>query len=83
MLLDHIALIVSSEKSLEFYKALGFEEMSREDRVHDQIIWMKGNGCTLEIFIDPTHPQRVSNPEANGLRHIAFETEHLAEMRKE
>jgi len=83
MLLHHIAIIVSSEAGVDFYKDLGFEEIERNDRGYDQIIWMKGNGCRLELFLDPTHPQRVTGPEANGLRHIAFETEHLEEMREQ
>lgn len=83
MLLHHIATIVSSEDGVDFYKDLGFEETERNNRGYDQIIWMKGNGCRLELFLDPTHPQRVTGPEANGLRHIAFETEHLKEMREQ
>ena len=81
MRFHHSAIIVSSEAGIEFYKDLGFEEVERQQRKEDQIIWLKGNCCTLELFLDPTHPQRVTNPEANGLRHIAFETEHLEEMR--
>ena len=74
MLLHHIAIICSHEKSIDFYRLLGFEEINRLVRPehHDTIVWMQGHGTTLELFIDSTHPQRVSNPEANGLRHIAF-----------
>ena len=81
MRFHHSAIIVSSETGIDFYKDLGFEEVERQQRETDQIIWLKGNCCTLELFLDPNHPQRVTNPEANGLRHIAFETEHLEEMR--
>lgn len=81
MTLDHIAIIVSSEEGVNFYKFLGFEEVSREARPKDQIVFLTGNGCTLEIFIDPTHPKRVSDPEANGLRHISFYVEDLEKMR--
>lgn len=35
------------------------------------------NSTTLEIFIDPTHPAHVTNPEAYGLRHIALTKENL------
>ena len=79
MALHHIAVIVSKEESLEFYKELGFIEISRQIRPshHDVLIWMEGNGIRLEVFVDSTHPARVSNPEAYGLRHIAFEVDDL------
>lgn len=83
MYFHHIAIIVSSEAGVDFYKALGFKEIERQDRSNDQLIWMKGNCCTLELFLDSTHPQRVSNPEANGLRHIAFETDEKLEIKRE
>ena len=38
---------------------------------------MEGNGTRLEVFVDSTHPARVSNPEAYGLRHVAFEVDDL------
>lgn len=72
MLLHHIAVISSSERSLAFYESLGFKEKSRINRGYDTIVWMEGNRVTLEIFIDSTHPARVSDPEAYGLRHIAL-----------
>ena len=70
--LHHIAIIVSSESGIDFYKELGFIEENRVNRGYDQIVWMSGYGEKLEIFIDGTHPERVTNPEALGLRHIAF-----------
>lgn len=79
MLLHHIAIICSSEKTLAFYESLGFKEFKRLDRGYDIIVWMKGNSATLEIFIDPTHPAHVTNPEAYGLRHIALTMENLEE----
>lgn len=70
--LDHIAIICSSEQSIDFYKHLGFEETSREDRGYDILVFLKGFGFTLEVFIDLTHPPRVDRPEAMGLRHLAL-----------
>ena len=83
--LDHIALILSSEHCLDFYKALGFKETSRTQRPdhHDQLIWLEGFGTTLEVFLDNTHPQRLSNPESNGLRHIAFTVDNLEQTHKD
>lgn len=75
--LNHIALIVSSEISVDFYKQLGFSEERRVDRGYDQIVWLCGFGETLEIFIDGTHPKRVDKPEALGLRHLAFEVDDI------
>ena len=79
MELDHIALIVSKEENLAFYKKLGFKEKNRIDRGYDTVMFMECDGLLLEVFIDPNHPKRVTNPEAMGLRHIAFVVESLEE----
>ena len=75
--LHHIAIIVSSEVGVDFYKELGFIEENRIDRGYDQIVWMNGYGEKLELFIDSTHPSRLTNPEAIGLRHLAFEVDDV------
>ena len=80
MELDHIALIVSKEENLAFYKKLGFVEVKRIDRKQDVVVFMENNSIVLEIFIDPNHPERVSGPEALGLRHLCFVVESLEEM---
>lgn len=80
--LDHIAIIVSSEESLQFYETLGFKESQRFERSYDTVVFMECGSITLEIFIDPKHPERVTDPEAKGLRHIAFTVESLEESRK-
>ena len=79
MQLNHIAIIVSSEEGVKFYKNLGFEEISRIERpsCHDELIYLSGNDMVLELYKDPTHPKRVSNPEAYGLRHLCFTVEHI------
>lgn len=81
--LDHIAIICSSEKSIDFYKSLGFEEYSRENRGYDVLVFLKGYGITLEIFIDPTHPPRVDRPEAMGLRHLALRVDNVEDTIEE
>ena len=83
MELDHIALIVSTEECLSFYKKLGFEEKNRIERGYDTVVFMECNGLLLEVFIDPNHPARVSGPEALGLRHIAFVVESLEEVMRD
>ena len=75
--LHHVAIIVSSEAGVDFYKTLGFTEENRIDRGYDQIVWMTGYGEKIEVFIDSTHPERVTNPEALGLRHLAFEVDDV------
>ena len=73
--LHHVAILCSDrEKSLNFYRAIGFEIVSctiRPERC-DEIINMQGHSIALELFISNDRPQRVTDPEAYGLRHIAF-----------
>ena len=83
MELDHIALIVSKVENLAFYEKLGFKEKNRIERGYDTVVFMECDGLLLEIFIDPNHPARVTNPEAMGLRHIAFVVESLEEAMRE
>lgn len=83
MELDHIALIVSKVENLAFYEKLGFQEEKRIERGYDTVVFMENSSIVLEIFIDPNHPQRVTEPEAYGLRHIAFVVERLEEVMRE
>lgn len=82
MELDHIALIVSTEECLSFYKKLDFIEKNRIERGYDTVVFMENNSIVLEIFIDPNHPARVTNPEARGLRHFCLVVEDLDEVVK-
>lgn len=82
MVLDHIALIVSSEKCLGFYEKLGFKETNRFERNYDTVVFMECEETILEIFIDPNHSERMSEPEAKGLRHIAFTVDNLDDVMK-
>ena len=75
--IDHIAIIVSSEESISFYKKLGFNETYRKKRQHDTVVIMQLNDNKIEIFIDLNHPERLSNPEAKGLRHLAFKVDSI------
>ena len=75
----HIAVISSDwEKAREFYiEKLGFELIREVYRpAQDDYLRMLRQGeTTLELFIRPDAPQRVNNPEAMGLRHLAFRVE--------
>ena len=75
----HIAIISSSwEKAKDFYiDKLGFQLIREVYRpAQDDYLRMLSLGeTTLELFIRPDAPQRVNNPEAMGLRHLAFRVE--------
>ncbi len=71
--IHHIAIIVSSEKTLSFYKLLGFVESFRKPRGNDTIVLLDGYGIQLEVFIDNRHPKRPEGlSEPLGIRHLAL-----------
>ena len=77
----HIAVIVSDyEKAKEFYiDKLGFtltKEVYRPDQ-NDYLRMLRLGDTVLELFVRPDAPQRVNNPEALGLRHLAFRVEDI------
>ena len=37
----------------------------------------------LEIFIDPNHPQRATEPETLGIRHLALKVDDLDKARED
>ena len=81
--LDHVALIVSKEDNLSFYEKLGFREVKRIERSYDTVVFMEQGALLLEVFVDPNHPERVSGPEALGLRHLCLIVESLEEVIRE
>lgn len=83
----HIAVIGSNyEASRHFYvDLLGFSvirENYRPER-QDWKIDLQLDGMELELFIILNRPKRPSYPEANGLRHLAFLVDSVAETAKE
>ncbi|MCR5637400.1 MAG: VOC family protein [Lachnospiraceae bacterium] len=74
--IDHFALIVSSEETVDFYKKLGFVESFRKEREYDTIVLLDAYSIKLECFIDGKHPKR-NIPEPLGLRHIAFKVDNI------
>ena len=77
----HIAIISSDyEKAKEFYiDKLGFElyrEVYRLEQ-NDYLRMLSLGETVLELFIRPDAPARVTNPEALGLRHLAFRVEDI------
>ena len=73
----HFAIIASSEKSIEFYKQLGFRETFRKERAYDTVVLLSGYDIQLEMFIDPNHPPRATKPENLGLRHLALHVDNI------
>ena len=80
--IHHIAIICSDyEKSKHFYtNILGFEitqEVYRKERQSYKLdLSLNGNYC-IELFSFPNPPKRISQPEACGLRHLAFEVDNI------
>lgn len=79
----HVAIICSDyRRSREFYvDKLGFEvvrEVWREDR-QDYLTMLRSGEVVLELFTKATAPQRPTQPEALGLRHLAFQVENVVE----
>nr|WP_086939400.1 VOC family protein [Thaumasiovibrio occultus] len=79
----HVAIICSDyQKSKAFYtEILGLRviaETYRAERQSYKLDLELPNGHQIELFSFPTPPQRVSNPEARGLRHLAFVVESVA-----
>ena len=77
MMMHHVAMIVSSLNSVAFYERLGFHEKDRIRRESDAVVLMQGNGIWLELFVDPSHPPRSTQPERIGIRHFALQVENL------
>lgn len=77
----HIAIIVSDyEKSRKFYveqlELPIIRENYREDR-GDYKLDLQVGDIELEIFGVKNPPKRVTNPEACGLRHLAFKVDDI------
>ena len=79
----HIAVICSDwEQAREFYvNKLGFELIREAYRPaqEDYLRMLRLGETTIEIFIKPDYPERVNNPEAKGLRHLAFRVDNAEE----
>ena len=78
----HIAVICSDyKKSKAFYvDILGFEiirEVYRKDRDSYKLDLSLNGQYVIELFSFPNPPKRLSQPEALGLRHLAFKVDDL------
>ncbi|WP_459555678.1 VOC family protein [Lacunimicrobium album] len=82
--IHHVAIICSDfAKSKEFYvDLLGFkilDENYRPARDSYKLDIALPNGDQIELFSFPNPPKRVNNPEAAGLRHLAFNVDSIEE----
>lgn len=80
----HIAVICSDYgRSLDFYtRVLGLEviaEHYRAERKSYKTDLALNGEYVIELFSFPDPPQRLTRPEATGLRHLAFEVADLDE----
>lgn len=78
----HVAIICADYViSKRFYtEILGFEiiaETFREERQSYKLDLKVNDHFQIELFSFPSPPPRVSGPEAQGLRHIAFLSEDI------
>ncbi|WP_343008801.1 SMU1112c/YaeR family gloxylase I-like metalloprotein [Clostridium celatum] len=77
----HVAIIASNyEVSKNFYtKVLGLEvirEVYRKERDSYKLD-LKIGDSEIELFSFPNAPERLSYPEARGLRHLAFQVDNI------
>ncbi|MDJ0555828.1 MAG: VOC family protein [Microcoleaceae cyanobacterium MO_207.B10] len=83
--INHVAIICSDyEKSKHFYvNILGFDiiqETLRKERNSYKLDLQVGNSDRIELFSFPSPPKRLTQPEACGLRHLAFEVDNIQEV---
>lgn len=86
--LHHVAIICSDyEKSKYFYtQLLGLailSEVYREEKDSYKLDLLIGNQYQIELFSFPNPPSRITNPEATGLRHLAFQVQDVEETKNE
>jgi glyoxylase I family protein len=79
--IHHIAIICSDyQASKHFYtEIIGLtvlRETYRTER-NSYKLDLELNGVQIELFSFPNPPQRLSYPEARGLRHLAFSVDDL------
>lgn len=82
--IHHVAVICTDyRRSLDFYtRVLGLRVLAehyRPERQSYKADLALGNEYAVELFSFPEPPQRPTQPEAAGLRHLAFEVDNLDE----
>ena len=78
----HVAVLCADyQRSLQFYtQVLGLEILDEHYRAERQSyktdLALNGE-FVIELFSFPNPPKRLSQPEATGLRHLAFEVDDI------
>lgn len=85
--IHHTAIICSDyDKSKAFYTQVlelkVLAETYREQRQSYKLDLALPDGSQIELFSFPNPPARVNNPEARGLRHLAFAVDSVEEAVK-
>jgi glyoxylase I family protein len=83
--IHHVAIICADyDRSKRFYtEVLGLEiiaETYRDARQSYKLDLRVSDHCQLELFSFPNPPDRPNQPEACGLRHLAFAVDDLDGM---
>lgn len=83
--IHHVALICSDyQRSKHFYtEILGLKVLAehyRAERLSYKLDLQLPDGSQLELFSFPNPPARPSTPEAQGLRHLAFQVLDIAQV---
>ncbi len=85
--IHHAAIICADyERSRRFYtEVLGLRVLAehyREPRQSWKLDLALPDGSQIELFSFPNPPPRPSFPEAQGLRHLAFEVDDVAQCKR-
>lgn len=83
--IHHIAVICSDyERSKRFYTEVlnlpVVQEVYRAERQSYKLDLAVGDRYQIELFSFPNPPTRPSQPEAAGLRHLAFAVDNIDEV---
>lgn len=86
--IHHIAIICSDyQRSKDFYtKTLGLtikSEVFRAERNSWKVDLALNDDYVIEFFTYVNPPERPTNPEACGLRHLAFEVDRVEDIHNE
>jgi len=86
--IHHVAIICSDyKKSKKFYtEILGLKpinETFRKEKNSYKLDMQIGDNIQIELFSFPNPPQRLTEPESCGLRHLAFKVKNVELAKKE
>jgi catechol 2,3-dioxygenase-like lactoylglutathione lyase family enzyme len=81
---DHVLIVARDlERSIEFYKSIGFEHLETIQRPKDRVAVMRLGGVKIEIMNLPEGEETTREPRKLtdlGFRHIGFKVDDLDEV---